>query len=165
MLSSAPATPASAVGVSKGLMMMCWRPCWGGLPTPIAHSGPRPSDAATVFSRACDALSGHKESAGVLVDDRARVVVGDVPHETLGAFETPARALDATRAATRDLHDRHARACKDITVRDPDKRGGPRIRRRGRQLQDAAMGGCRQARELSLNHDRSQARLQEEADR
>ena len=33
--------------------------------------------------------------AQVLIDDRARVVVRDVPHELRGALKTPARALAA----------------------------------------------------------------------
>ena len=41
------------------------------------------------------AVSGHEQRAGVLIDDRARVVVRDVPHKPLGAVKTPARALAA----------------------------------------------------------------------
>ena len=39
--------------------------------------------------------SGCEQSASVLIDDRARVVVADVPHEAVGALKTPARALAA----------------------------------------------------------------------
>ena len=46
-------------------------------------------------SRARDALDGPEEGAGVLVKDRARVMVSGVPHESLGTFEASARAFAA----------------------------------------------------------------------
>ena len=88
---SAPATPAAATGVPRGPVMMS--PTAGGR-AGLAHSRTRSSEAAAGGSRARDALDGHEQSAVVLVDDRARVV-GDVPHETLGALEALARALAA----------------------------------------------------------------------
>ena len=67
-------------GVTHG-----WRPCLG------AHSRTRSLEAAAGGSRASDALSGNEQSTGVLIDDRARVVVRDVPYEPLGAQQKPLR--------------------------------------------------------------------------
>ena len=104
-----------------------------GLLALITHSCFRLLEAATGGSRVRDALNGHEESAGILIDGSARVVVGDVPHEALGTLEAPAGALAAPlRAIVKGregrgrrwhdggcnsrLHSSHARTCENVTV-------------------------------------------------
>ena len=93
MLPSAPATPASAVCAPTGPIMMS--PTAGGRAgVACPHDctlSLRPPEATTGGSRARDALDGHEESAGFLINDRARVVVGDVPQKSLWRFGSPGR--------------------------------------------------------------------------
>ena len=64
-------------------------------PTAGGRARSRPPEATTRGSRARDALDGHEESAGVLIYDRARVGVGDVPHKSFLALGAPAGTLAA----------------------------------------------------------------------
>ena len=91
---SAPATPVAAVGAPRGPMMTS--PTAGGRAGWPAHTDYTVPHQIVGGRCRREPLDGHEQSAGVLVDDRTRVVMGDVSHRTLGALETPARTLAAT---------------------------------------------------------------------
>ena len=91
MLSSAPAALVSR-GRAKGPrddFAHSRKPRRSGLLAPVAQSRSRPSEGAEHVTW----LMAKKRGAGVLINDRARVMVTDVLHESLGTLEVPARAF------------------------------------------------------------------------
>ena len=177
---------ASHAGVSRGFAKGPHNdvphrggPCWGGLPTSIAFSRPRSPEATTGRGRARDALYGREET-GVLVNDRARVVVvmclmsplalwkplrghllhqyepswnGEMAEAGGGALgqTRPGLQLETARQPCARLQKCHCLRL-GLTGRAPKPA-------QGCQRQTAARGGHRQGRERGLAHSGSYRRV------